>query len=146
MTKAALDSDIYADIYGDEETELPLDKSELSQQGDISGEVEVDAQASSSSIEVYESTTNAGTLNQVTYRSLPAKPAGPSSAQLSYSAQIAKQFSAYQQTPSQERQQQQNPRFAQGRPLSAPSEYKTVPGTSADTVFGKKPSEMHDSG
>jgi len=145
MTKAALDSDIYADIYGDEETELPLDKSELSQQGDISGEVEVDAQASSSSIEVYESTTNAGTLNQVTYRSLPAKPAGPSSAQLSYSAQIAKQFSAYQQTPSQERQQQ-NTRSGQSRSVSAPSENQTVPGTSSNTVFGKKPSEMHDSG
>ena len=134
------------DIYGDEETDFTeetLEKSELPQQEAISEEAEVDAQASSSAIEVYEST---GTLNLDTYRSLPAKPTGPSGAQLSYSAQIAKQFSAYQQTPSQERQQQQNPRFVQGRPLSAPSEYKTVPGTSADTVFGKKPSEMHDSG
>jgi RNA-binding protein Musashi len=131
------------DIYGDEETDFTeeiLEKSELPQQEAISEEAELDAQASSSAIEVYEST---GSLNQDTYRFLPAKPTG---AQLSYSAQIAKQFSAYQQTPSQERQQQQNPRFAQGRPLSAPSEYKTVPGTSADTVFGKKPSEMHDSG
>jgi RNA-binding protein Musashi len=135
-----------SDIYGDEETDFTeetLEKSELSQQEAISGEAEIDAQASSSAIEVYGST---GTLNQDTYRSLPAKPAGPSGAQLSYSAQIAKQFSAYQQTPSQERQQQQNPRFAQGRPPSAPSEYKTVPGTSTETVFGKKPSEMHDSG
>lgn len=135
-----------SDIYGDEETDFTeetLEKSELSQQEGISGEAEVDAQASPLAIEVYGST---GTLNQDTYRSLPAKPTGPSVAQLSYSAQIAKQFSAYQQTPSQERQQQQNPRFAQGRPLSAPSEYKTVSGTSTDTVFGKKPSEMHDSG
>ena len=135
-----------SDIYGDEETDFTeetLEKSELSQQEGISGEAEVDAQASPLAIEVYGST---GTLNQDTYRSLPAKPTGPSGAQLSYSAQIAKQFSAYQQTPSQERQQQQNPRFAQGRPLSAPSEYKTVSGTSTDTVFGKKPSEMHDSG
>jgi RNA-binding protein Musashi len=136
-----------SDIYGDEETDFTeenLEKSQLSQQDSeaISGEAEVDTQASSSAIvEVYGSTGN-----QDTYRSLPAKPTGPSGAQLSYSAQIAKQFSAYQQTPSQERQQQQNPRFAQGRPLSAPSEYKTVPGTSTDTVFGKKPSEMHDSG
>ena len=125
-----------SDIYGDDEetdfTEETLEKPEA----------EVDAQ-SSSAIEVYGST---GTLSQDTYRSLPAKPTGPSGAQLSYSAQIAKQFSAYQQTPSQERQQQQNPRFSHGRPLSAPSEYKTVPGTSTDTVFGKKPSEMHDSG
>ena len=135
-----------SDIYGDEETDFTeetLEKSELPQQETISGEAEVDAQASSSAVEVYGST---GTSNQDTYRSLPAKPTGPSGAQLSYSAQIAKQFSAYQQTPSQERQQQQNPRFAQGRPLSAPSEYKMVPGTSTDTVFGKKPSEMHDSG
>ncbi|KAF8130373.1 hypothetical protein EV363DRAFT_1450751 [Boletus edulis] len=36
---------------------------------------------------------------------LPAKPATPESLGLSYSAQVAKQFSAYQQTPSQERQQ-----------------------------------------
>jgi RNA-binding protein Musashi len=135
------------DIYGDEETDFTeetLEKSELPQQEAISEEAEVvDVQASSSAIEVYEST---GTSNHDAYRSLPAKPTGPSGAQLSYSAQIAKQFSAYQQTPSQERQQQQNRRFVQGRPLSAPSEYKTVPGTSTDTVFGKKPSEMHDSG
>jgi len=146
MTKAALDSDIYADIYGDPETvfteevtEEVLEEPELSQQGAISEGTEVDAQA----IEVSELTEN---LNQDTHRSLPAKPTGSSSAQLSYSAQVAKQFSAYQQTPSQERQQQQNPRSGQGRPLSSPSEYKAVPGTSIDTVFGKKPSEMHDSG
>lgn len=134
-----------SDIYGDEETDFTeetLEKSELPQQDAISGEAEVDAQASSSAIEVYGST---GTLNQDTYRSLPAKPTGPSGAQLSYSAQVAKQFSVYQQTPSQERQQQ-NPRSGQSRPLSTASEYKTAPGTSTDTVFGKKPSEMHDSG
>jgi len=139
MTKAALDSDIYADIYGDEETEEALEKPELLQQGPISEETEVD---DPQAIEVYEST---GTLNQDTYRSLPAKPTGSSGAPLSYSAQIAKQFSAYQQTPSQERQQHQNPRSGQVRP-PAPSEHKAVAGTSTDTVFGKKPSEMHDSG
>ena len=131
------------DIYGDEETDFTeevLENSEVSQQG---GETEVDAQPSSSAIEVYEST---GNLNQDTYRSLPAKPTGSSGSQLSYSAQVAKQFSAYQQTPSQERQQQQNTRSGQSRPLSAPSECKTVPGTATDTVFGKKPSEMHDAG
>ena len=137
-----------SDIYGDEENDVKeevLETWELSQQGVISGEPEVDAKPSTSSIEVYESTPNTGTLNQDTYRSLPAKPTGPSGAQLSYSAQVAKQFSVYQQTPSQERQQQ-NPRSGQSRPLSTASEYKTTPGTSTDTVFGKKPSEMHDSG
>ena len=52
---------------------------------------------------------------------------------LSYSAQIAQQFSNYQQTPSQERQE---------RPRAQP-----IPtGCLDDTVFGKKPSEMHDAG
>lgn len=74
-------------------------------------------------------------------RSLPAKPASPSSStlsastnSLSYSAQIAQQFSTYQQTPSQERQQ---------RSLAS----KMAPTlSSGDSVFGKKPSEMHDAG
>ena len=71
--------------------------------------------------------------------SLPAKSASPrstSSNTLSYSAQIARQFSAYQQTPSQERQQR-----------IATSKIATHEGTtSGDSVFGKKPSEMHDAG
>ena len=71
--------------------------------------------------------------------SLPARPVSPrssSSNALSYSAQIAQQFSAYQQTPSQERQQRMSS-----------SKIATHEGTpSGDSVFGKKPSEMHDAG
>lgn len=52
---------------------------------------------------------------------------------LSYSAQIAQQFSSYKQTPSQERQQ---------RALGNGGTATPTP----DGVFGKKPSEMHDAG
>jgi hypothetical protein len=56
--------------------------------------------------------------------SLPAKP-GPTSSsaeQMSYSAQIARQFSAYHQTPSQERQQRTEiPLPANPNPHAAPS-------------------------
>jgi hypothetical protein len=60
--------------------------------------------------------------------------------QLSYSAQIAQQFSAYKQTPSQERQQ----RAAQ-RPIPR-VDSSTPAASSSDSIFGKKPSEMHDAG
>ncbi|KAF9074528.1 hypothetical protein BDP27DRAFT_1259161 [Rhodocollybia butyracea] len=65
---------------------------------------------------------------------------------LSYSAQIAQQFSAYQQTPSQERQQRVSGSGPSGLPKTSP--IATVDSTSgdSDTVFGKKPSEMHDAG
>jgi RNA-binding protein Musashi len=86
------------------------------------------------------------------HRGLPPKPSGATPT-LSYSAQVAKQFSAYQQTPSQERQQRReiplppNPRANAGRPaFGAPPEKLGPPGAPSDTVFGKKPSEMHDAG
>ena len=68
-------------------------------------------------------------------RSLPVKPRSPTSSAMSYSAQIAQQFSAYQQTPSQERQQR-----------LPSSKIATHEGPLGDSVFGKKPSEMHDAG
>lgn len=87
--------------------------------------------------------------------SLPSKPASlDPSPQLSYSAQVAKQFSAYQQTPSQERQQRReiplppNPRASarMNSFTSSGSEAAKTYVTSGGTVFGKKPSEMHDHG
>ncbi|KAH6904540.1 hnRNP A1-gamma isoform [Coprinopsis sp. MPI-PUGE-AT-0042] len=54
---------------------------------------------------------------------------------LSYSAQIAQQFSSYKQTPSQERQQRAA--LGGGSGVATPT---------PDGVFGKKPSEMHDAG
>lgn len=83
--------------------------------------------------------------------SLPAKPSSSSAqnaASLSYSAQIAQQFSAYQQTPSQERQQRQHGSSAQTfvPPKTSPIATVDSSASDSDTVFGKKPSEMHDAG
>ncbi|KAH0834019.1 hypothetical protein J3R83DRAFT_11255 [Lanmaoa asiatica] len=75
---------------------------------------------------------------------LPAKPATTESSGLSYSAQVAKQFSAYQQTPSQERQQ----RSALTNPQAGPSAIATHEG-SADRNSQERPirpSEMKDEG
>lgn len=74
--------------------------------------------------------------------SLPPKPktatggsAPPNpSPSMSYSAQIAQQFSTYQQTPSQERQQRSDV-------LKHHNDSNNI-----DSIFGKKPSEMHDAG
>lgn len=81
--------------------------------------------------------------------SLPAKPHSvPSDHSLSYSAQVAQQFSAYQQTPSQER--------IQKPPLSLPSNPSAQGGPSAITTHEGptdshadrpiRPSEMKDEG
>jgi RNA-binding protein Musashi len=78
-------------------------------------------------------------------RSLPAKPLSPNSGSLSYSAQIAQQFSAYQQTPSQERQQRTEI-LSSKRSSTLPANEGSSSAGSPDTVFGKKPSEMHDAG
>lgn len=86
---------------------------------------------------------------------LPAKPAPGSTGaeQMSYSAQIARQFSTYNQTPSQERQQRSE------IPLPAnPAGHNTIPsGTSAIATHDSsssrpnhdrpiRPSEMKDEG
>lgn len=89
--------------------------------------------------------------SQIPNLALPAKPsssAKPSTSNsanqsLSYSAQIAQQFSSYQQTPGQER--------GGVRPNTKPipngtQVIPTTIDTTGDTVYGKKPSEMHDYG
>ncbi|KAG6889869.1 hypothetical protein C0992_003765 [Termitomyces sp. T32_za158] len=143
MTKPALDSELYDDIYGDDElTDFPAETADADQ-----AEVEeVPAE------KVQSPTAQPPKKPQEGRNSLPPKPATPNS--LSYSAQIAQQFSAYQQTPSQERQQRttiplpDNPRTT--GIAAAASSTSTSPiathETSSDSVFGKKPSEMHDSG
>ncbi|KAG5349623.1 hypothetical protein E4T56_gene10274 [Termitomyces sp. T112] len=139
MNKPALDSDLYGDIYGDDElTDFPAETEPGS-----SLEEEIPAETVPSSMPKKSSDGR---------NSLPPKPATPNS--LSYSAQIAQQFSAYQQTPSQERQQRatiplpENPRTAGAAAVSSTptSPIATHETTSNDSVFGKKPSEMHDSG
>lgn len=74
---------------------------------------------------------------------LPNKPLSPNSG-LSYSAQVAQQFSAYRQTPSQERKQKSDGSKARRSPVLG-SKQDSLRGV-ADNVFGKKPSEMHDAG
>jgi hypothetical protein len=85
--------------------------------------------------------------------SLPAKPEATSTSaeQMSYSAQIARQFSTYNQTPSQERQQRTeiplpaNP----GAPSSvAPSAIAIHEGSAARANPDRpiRPSEMKDEG
>ncbi|PFH45978.1 hypothetical protein AMATHDRAFT_70802 [Amanita thiersii Skay4041] len=169
MSKAALDSDLYGDIYGEDDNEyiIPLhdendeeaDEQALSpQEGTLSGDASVTTETGSgaspkpkpteSSLKPTATSAAAEKNNTTTPsssqadNSLPAKPVSPtitngssSSSGLSYSAQIAQQFSAYQQTPSQERQQ---------RP--GMSKIATHESSPSDSVFGKKPSEMHDAG
>ncbi|EJF60109.1 hypothetical protein DICSQDRAFT_137684 [Dichomitus squalens LYAD-421 SS1] len=87
----SLDSDLYDDLYGDND----------------------DAREESAPQAAAEPATEQKPSVQEVKReekpilpkesSLPPKP----SAELSYSAQVAKQFSAYKQTPAQERQQYQ---------------------------------------
>jgi hypothetical protein len=86
---------------------------------------------------------------------LPAKP-GPTSTtaeQMSYSAQIARQFSAYHQTPSQERQQRTEiPLPANPNPNAAPASagpsaiatHETATRANPDRPI--RPSEMKDEG
>lgn len=86
--------------------------------------------------------------SQETVHSLPRKPV-PQPNSLSYSAQIAQQFSAYQQTPSQERQQRTEQPLSfhkTGMSTATATTQEASPSGSTDCAFGKKPSEMHDTG
>ncbi|KAJ7122887.1 hypothetical protein C8R44DRAFT_840689 [Mycena epipterygia] len=145
MSKATLD-DLYGDIYGDDDIEFAVP---------TEGQTPVTPNSAAPTIVKHE-----------THHNLPPKPgsapvsgsssqqlqqqqnAAANAASLSYSAQIAQQFSAYQQTPSQERQQRPDmPARAQSTsaiPTHATQTYNI--SSSEDTVFGKKPSEMHDAG
>ncbi|KAF7331694.1 HnRNP A1-gamma isoform [Mycena kentingensis (nom. inval.)] len=130
--------DLYGDIYGDED----LIDAELTPPPETESPAPV--------------TTS---VKPEPPHNLPAKPtATPANAgtsgSLSYSAQIAQQFqTSYKQTPSQERQHQQQNTTSSAIPTSMEQPHTSpIPthGTqtyiSGDTVFGKKPSEMHDSG
>lgn len=126
-----------ADIYGDDDNEF---------------EVQVQDDENTQDKQQPESQKTAS----ATDLALPARPLSPNSAAaaaLSYSAQIAQQFSAYQQTPSQERQQRsaiplpQNPRPSTSTSTAGPAIPTFESTDSPDaSVFGKKPSEMHDDG
>lgn len=78
---------------------------------------------------------------------LPAKPATSESSGLSYSAQVAKQFSAYQQTPSQERQQRTSLAL-NSQSQAGPSAIATHEGSADRNSQDRpiRPSEMKDEG
>ncbi|KAF8064160.1 hnRNP A1-gamma isoform [Lyophyllum atratum] len=147
MSRATLDSDLYGDIYGDDDPDYP--QTETADDEEPTDEPETPTETPPPAVN--EPTTQPAKpppTSQDALRSLPPKPMSPNS--LSYSAQIAQQFSAYQQTPSQERQQRaeiplpQNPRTTVGAPIASITTREDT--SSTDSVFGKKPSEMHDSG
>ncbi|KAF5391996.1 hypothetical protein D9757_003362 [Collybiopsis confluens] len=142
-----LDSDIYGDIYGDDDNDFGFVEPVIEEETAAMTITTAPAAKSEDKPSELASSPVTTSKNELP-SSLPAKPSTSSSqtsaSSLSYSAQIAQQFSTYQQTPSQERQQRHSN-------LSAP--LKTSPiaivdssGSDSDTVFGKKPSEMHDAG
>lgn len=146
--RSLLKQNCHLDIYGDDAadySELPLeDPQEV--QDDTPVEVTNSVEPLSTSSERIN--TLSLSLAQAKNR-LPAKPPVAIASNMSYSAQVAKQFSAYQQTPNQERQvRTENPRTNSARPsvVADASSTKGLDSAPSNTVFGKKPSEMHDAG
>ena len=96
------------DLYGEDDHEfvVPLQDGEDEQESHQAPPVRKHEDKSAAMSEANSPQTFSASASK-TDAHLPAKP-GPtsnSSEQMSYSAQIARQFSAYHQTPSQERQQ-----------------------------------------
>ncbi|KAF5375350.1 hypothetical protein D9615_008024 [Tricholomella constricta] len=147
MSKPALDSDLYGDIYGDDDIDYPQTETADDSEPTLDDEPPEQSTPSPVNESTSQQSKKPPPASQDPHRSLPPKPMSPNS--LSYSAQVAQQFSAYQQTPSQERQQRaeiplpQNPRASGAASTSNMAREDT---SSSDNVFGKKPSEMHDSG
>ncbi|KAH8831125.1 hnRNP A1-gamma isoform [Flagelloscypha sp. PMI_526] len=150
MSKALLDSELYGDIYGDEEGSFDgaASVSPISTQTMTSAESN-SLPAKPMPIQTY---TSSSSLKPASAAGLPAKPSPetastPPSSTLSYSAQIAQQFSSYSQTPSQERQQSRMSSAPAPIPTSIGGTTSVTPGGNGqDSIFGKKPSEMHDAG
>lgn len=101
--------------------------------------------------------TASNSIGKSDAHSLPAKPgsaADQAASQLSYSAQIARQFSGYNQTPSQERQQRAeiplppNPNAHAASANAGPSAIATHEGAIGHQVQDRpvRPSEMKDEG
>ncbi|KIJ60450.1 hypothetical protein HYDPIDRAFT_117158 [Hydnomerulius pinastri MD-312] len=132
------DSDLYGDLYDDEFT-VPLDD-------DFQSPVEP---TSSTTHNKPEETTTTNTTTNIKSESsgtgsLPAKPPTADSSAMSYSAQVARQFSAYQQTPSQERQQRALPPNPQAGPSAIATHEGPPDRGNQDRPI--RPSEMKDEG
>ncbi|KAF4586439.1 hypothetical protein EYR38_010715 [Pleurotus pulmonarius] len=145
MSKS-LDADLYEDIYGDDNEFLDGESANGTSTAQPDGAVDEEPV---SPVSLGNNSPTAA--SQTPNLALPAKPsssAKPSASNsanqsLSYSAQIAQQFSSYQQTPGQER--------GGMRPNTKPipngtQMIPTTIDTTGDTIYGKKPSEMHDYG
>ena len=149
-----------ADLYGEDDNEfaVPLQEGEEEpeeshQDTSLNGKPEDRATKKSDSSSPQASPISPG---RVDAHSLPAKP-GPTSTsaeQMSYSAQIARQFSAYNQTPSQERQQRTeiplpaNPTPHLDPSSAGPSAIAIHEGSGARANPDRpiRPSEMKDEG
>ncbi|KAI0632881.1 hypothetical protein C8Q77DRAFT_1058989, partial [Trametes polyzona] len=118
-----------ADLYGDNED----NREEPTQQETTQSPVE---QKQRSSEEVKQEEKPATIKKE---SSLPPKP--PTSSELSYSAQVAQQFSAYKQTPAQERQQYQASNSSGSKTNGAGDASSHDDGRRA-----VRPSEMKDEG
>jgi hypothetical protein len=135
--------ELWVDIYGEDDNDyaVPHQDVEQTRESHKDNQALSDVSSDVESASLQRPTVGASDA----LHSLPPKPPSPNSGSLSYSAQIAQQFSAYQQTPSQERQQRTESLLSK-----RPSTFTTNEGPSSagslDTVFGKKPSEMHDAG
>ncbi|KAF5325782.1 hypothetical protein D9611_000910 [Ephemerocybe angulata] len=119
MSKPDADSDLYGDIYSDD-----LNEFDAPEDSDSPNGLTTEPPDTPNIDDTPASTQHTGKVNE--------------SHSVSYSAQIAQQFSAYKQTPSQERQPKANP----PQPIPRHASVSDAP----TTIFGKKPSEMHDSG
>ncbi|KAK1231879.1 hypothetical protein PQX77_004994 [Marasmius sp. AFHP31] len=161
MSKPSLDSDIYGDIYGDEEvSSVPTisqdehDEQPEDDEGDDELEIVTQNEEGVAALSNKSITTNGTGTGKERGGSVEDNGSSASSREnsISYSAQVAQQFSAYQQTPSQERQQ----RSAGSSAATATKANGAQTGTAAiatlesssngEVVYGKKPSEMHDHG
>ncbi|KII83857.1 hypothetical protein PLICRDRAFT_444188 [Plicaturopsis crispa FD-325 SS-3] len=155
MSSKAYDSELYDDLYGDgENTEYAVPLQDPEDDGDRDDKEKQYGSSSDATSPGPDSSSVPQSANKAAGHSLPAKPPSPGAAALSYSAQIARQFSAYQQTPSQERQQRAaiplppNPRGVAAAPAPIPSVISTheAPGGRQNVDRPIRPSEMKDEG
>ena len=148
MSTANKDSDLYGDIYSDDLIDFQDDVEVPADDHQPTATATTTAASSASSSKLPTPPASGDEL---------ATTAGSNSSSTSYSAQIAQQFSAYKQDPAQERQPKQPaasaiPSHTSAIP-TAGSSIASYTGANTSgipdphgTVFGKKPSEMHDSG
>ncbi|TDL15095.1 hypothetical protein BD410DRAFT_845468 [Rickenella mellea] len=152
-----VDSEFYNDLYGVDEVHEDADAAVSTEHTEESKKIAIlpnSPHSKSSESHKADKLTRAQPKHVATQRH--DGDLTDSTSPLSYSAQIAKQFSAYQQTPSQERRYRSslpaNPMNSQARPTSGMSaissyESRTDNASSNPSVDRPiRPSEMKDEG